>query len=167
MLGFLGSDKNKSKRDENVSLDVIDPRDIESHCLISGNLHIRGDVFFSGTLRVDGRIDGKVSIYDGGKGQLILSKGAVIHGPVKVTSALVDGTISGIINVDEKLECRSNAVIRGEVTYGSIYMANGAKLEARCHQHEKSHLKEVTSEGIFQQPLLATRDITPKKTTFK
>ncbi|MDD9911923.1 MAG: polymer-forming cytoskeletal protein [Alphaproteobacteria bacterium] len=138
VLNFLFNSKSDQNNEKDVSLDVVDPREIDSHCLISGNLKIRGDVYFSGTLRVDGRIDGKVSIYEGGKGQLVVSKGAVINGPIYATTVLADGTISGSMEVVDRLECRSNAIIRGEVTYGSIHIGDGAKIEARCRQIEKS-----------------------------
>lgn len=157
MLNFLGNKGAKSKKSgDNVSLDVIDPRDIESHCLISGNIQIRGDVFFSGTLRVDGRIDGKVAVFDGGRGHVVISKGAVINGPVVASSALVDGTVTGVMDIAEKLECRANAVIRGDVAYGSVHIADGAKLEARCQQRSKDMLRPVSN--ILSRPVLATRD---------
>lgn len=150
MFDFLG--KNK-QRTEATSLEVADPRAMESHGMIAGNLQIRGDVFFSGSLRVDGRIDGKVSVYEGGRGQLVISKGAVINGPVTVTSAIIDGTVSGTMNVQERLECRAHGVIRGDVTYGSMHTTDGAKIEARCQQRDKAQQVAAGS------PLLATREL--------
>lgn len=161
MLWFLGGKKNASKA-ESVSLDVVDPRDHDGHCLITGNLQIRGDVYFSGQLRVDGRIDGKVSVFEGGKGQLIVSKGAVINGPVFATSVLVDGTINGPMDVEEKLECRPNAVIRGRVVYGSMHISDGAKIEAQCQQRTQISNIAVASDDMTPPALLATRDITTK-----
>ena len=163
MLWFLGGKKGSSKS-ESVSLEVVDPRDIDGHCLITGNLQIRGDVYFSGQLRVDGRIDGKVSVFEGGRGQLVVSKGAVINGPIYANTVLVDGTINGPMDVEEKLECRPNAVIRGRVVYGSIHISDGAKIEAQCQQRTTITQTAPTSEDStsFSAPLLATRDVTSK-----
>ncbi|MFZ2619319.1 MAG: polymer-forming cytoskeletal protein [Alphaproteobacteria bacterium] len=133
---LFGSKDNAAGGHAAVSLDVTDPRTVESHCLISGNLHIRGDVFFSGILRVDGKIDGKVAVYEGGRGQLVVGKGASINGPVQVTSAIVDGAVAGVMDVADKLECRAHAILSGEVTYGLIHIADGAKIEAKCKQRE-------------------------------
>lgn len=164
MLWFLGGKKGgaKSSNPENVSLEIVNPRDVDGHCLITGNLQIRGDVYFSGQLRVDGRIDGKVSVFEGGKGQLIVSKGAVINGPVYATSVLIDGTINGPMDVEERLECRSNAVIRGRVIYGTIHITDGAKIEAQCQQRSASNTFAVSEDGSHTQSLLATRDVTTK-----
>lgn len=165
MIWFLGG-KNKggSAGDgQGVSLDVIDPRDLDGHCLITGNLQIRGDVYFSGQLRIDGRVDGKVSVFEGGKGQLIVSRGAVINGPVSANSVLADGTINGPMDVAEKLECRANAIIRGRVVYGSIHIADGAKIEAQCRQREQVTVKLVEGDNNGEPGAsisLATRDVT-------
>lgn len=168
MIWFLGSKSKPAKGEgKEVSLEVIDPRDIDGHCLITGNLQIRGDVFFSGQLRVDGRVDGKVSVYEGGRGQLIVSKGAVINGPVFATSVLADGTVNGPMDVQEKLECRPNAVIRGKVVYGSIHISDGARIEAQCKQRDQVNLKLVDNgdsndAGGSPGLSLATRDVTTK-----
>jgi cytoskeletal protein CcmA (bactofilin family) len=162
MLWFLGGKKGQKAQDS-VSLDVVDPRDIDGHCLITGNLQIRGDVYFSGQLRVDGRVDGKVSVFEGGRGQLIVSKGAVINGPVMATSVLADGTITGPMDVEERLECRANAVIRGRVVYGSMHIADGAKIEAQCQQRTQiTAISSSSEEGGSPANLLATRDVTSK-----
>lgn len=158
MFGFLGKGKDKSGSAGAVSLDVVDPRDEHGHCLISGNLQIKGDVYFSGSLRVDGRIDGKISTYEGRRGQVIVSKGAIVNGPINATSVLADGLISGTMEVSEKLECRSNAVIRGHVTYGSMDIADGAQIEARCRKREINTGKKSKTSGTN---FLATR--APKK----
>jgi cytoskeletal protein CcmA (bactofilin family) len=157
MVWFLG---RKTKGEGAVSLQVVDPREAEGHCMITGNLQIRGDVYFSGQLRVDGRIDGKVNVFDGGKGHLIVSKGAVINGPVHVTNLLVDGTLTGPVDIDEKLECRANAVLKGRVLYGTIHITDGARIEAQCKQRDQaSKLTEFDAENTSSQPLLATREI--------
>lgn len=160
-MWFLGSKEKAGKsRQDTISLEVIDPREADGHCLITGNLQIRGDVYFSGQLRVDGRIDGKVSVYEGGRGQLVVSKSAVINGPVHVTSALVDGTVNGPMDVQEKLECRANAVIRGRVIYGSMHITDGAKIEAQCKQRDSLMKAEAGNPGAT--PLLATREVAAK-----
>ncbi len=161
MLWFLGN-KGKKPKTDSVNLNVVDPRDVDGHCLITGNLQIRGDVYFSGQLRVDGRVDGKVSVFEGGKGQLIVSKGAVINGPVYATNVLIDGTINGPMDVEEKLECRTNALIRGKVIYGTMTITDGAKIEAQCTQRT-STVALMNDEGMPTQ-LLATKDVTTKVT---
>ncbi len=161
VLDFLFAKKEK-QADGSVSLDVMDPRAVETHGMIAGNLQIKGDVYFSGTLRVDGRIDGRVSTFDGCRGQLTLSKGACINGAVTVNTALIDGTVTGPMDVQDKLECRPHAIIKGNVLYGAIHIADGAKLEAKCQQRQAYQEKQANS-SLKQTITLKKMDFLSKK----
>jgi cytoskeletal protein CcmA (bactofilin family) len=126
MFGF-------GKKKESV-FDLVDNNEGRGHSLIAAGVHIDGDIRFCGTLRIDGRVDGRVTVIDGKKGTLILSRGSVINGPVVTTDLLTDGTISGNVRVDGRLECRPHAIIRGEVQYQTIQILEGATIEGRCSQ---------------------------------
>lgn len=158
MFSFL-----KKKPQEGFNLDLSESADDAGHCLISGNIYLRGDVHFAGTLRLDGRIDGKISVYDGKKGVLVLSKGAVVNGPIVVTNMLADGTVNGDITVTERIECRSNAVIRGQVQYQAIHIAEGARIEGRCIKRERNELLREANKGGATSSFLATRDVQGSK----
>lgn len=130
---FLG----RSKKDQKTALDIPDDQLVDrSHGLIPASMVIDGDIKFSGTLRLDGRIDGKVMQQEGKKGTLILGKGAVINGPVTVSDLISDGTINGTLRIAGRVELRSHAHIRGEVHYKSISIAEGAAIDGRCIQEE-------------------------------
>lgn len=110
-----------------------------SHSIIADNLHIVGDIRFSGTLRVDGKIDGKIELIKNQKGTLILSTTAQINGgPVSTTNLITNGVINGRVYVDEKLECRNNSKINGNVKYGSLHLESGAIIEGRCTKKPKN-----------------------------
>ena len=145
----------KKPEGSNFDMATVDTGDEHGHCMISGNLYVRGEVRFAGNLRLDGRVDGKVAVFDGKKGSLILSKGATINGPVQVTTMIADGAVNGDIIVQDRIECRANAVIRGNVQYQSINIAEGAQIEGRCLQQDADALKKSIESmgGAF----LATR----------
>ncbi|MFT7144987.1 MAG: cytoskeletal protein CcmA (bactofilin family) [Alphaproteobacteria bacterium] len=148
----------KKIKKSNVSLDVTEARTVESHCFISGNISVQGEVQFSGTLRVDGRIVGKVSSYPNKNGTLVVSKGAFVDGPVETTNIICDGTIHGRVQASNKLEVRSNGVINGEMHYDKLSTMEGAQLIGRCHQNidKTPKLQEVGSPNFGHS--LATRD---------
>ena len=120
-----------------VSGDIEHSRE---HSLISAGLQINGDVKFAGTLRIDGRVDGKVSVHSGKKGVLILSQEAIINGPVITTDLICDGTINGNVKADGKVEFRPHSSVRGEVQYQLLQIAEGAVIEGRCLQRSPSDL---------------------------
>lgn len=148
------------KKKKEVSFDVVDSRGEDGHCFISGKVGVVGEVYFAGTLRIDGRIDGKVSVYDGKAGTLVLSKDAVVNGPVMVTNMITDGMVTGEVDVENKLECRAHAIIKGDVTYGVLNMVDGAKLQGRCEMHSSDKPKLVKpTAGSSTQSSLATRNV--------
>lgn len=155
---------DKKTKKNHISLDITEAKTVESHCFISGNVSVQGEVQFSGTLRVDGRIIGKVSNYPNKQGTLVVSKGAFIDGPVETTNIICDGTIHGRINVMNKLEVRNNGVIQGEMHYNRLTTQEGAQLIGRCHQKldQTPRLQEVGTPNF--KPSLATRETTPQST---
>lgn len=138
--------QKKEKTTESKSWDHVEQVK-NSHSIIADNLHIVGDIRFSGTLRVDGRIEGKVELIKKQKGTLILSTTAQIDGPVSTTNLISNGVVNGRVYVDEKLECRNNSRINGQVVYGSLDLDSGAIIEGRC----------------TQKPAKATKASSPKK----
>jgi cytoskeletal protein CcmA (bactofilin family) len=142
----------KSKKAKKSTFDVEDTGH-SGHSIIAQGVHVVGDIKFCGSLRVEGRIDGKVSVIDGKKGALTLSQDGIINGPVMVTNLLTDGHINGNTYVEERLECRSKAVIRGEVIYSVIHIAEGASIEGRCMQRsDLVKMAEQRARNILPSP---------------
>lgn len=121
-----------------------------SHSIIADNLHIVGDIRFSGTLRIDGKIDGKIELIKNQKGTLILSTTAQINGPVSTTNLISNGVINGRVYVDNKLECRNNSRINGQVLYGSLDLDSGAIIEGRCTQKPTKVKKTVSPKKSLE-----------------
>ncbi len=148
------------KKKKQVSFDVVDPRGEDGHCFISGKVGIFGEVHFAGTLRIDGKINGKVSVYEGKQGTLILSKDAVVNGPVAVTNMITDGMVTGDVDVKNKLECRSNSTIKGDVRCGILNTIDGSRLQGRCEMNPKvTQIKANIETADAGKISLSTRDI--------
>lgn len=96
--------------------------------LIGVNTEIKGDINFTGGLRVDGRVVGNI-IGDGDKSStLVLSEHAVVKGNVKVPHLVINGRIEGSVSGAESVELQSQAEIVGDVHYRMIEMALGASI---------------------------------------
>jgi cytoskeletal protein CcmA (bactofilin family) len=86
---------------------------------------ITGDIETPGALVMCGQIRGDGDV----KGPLSISAEARWDGEVHARSGVVAGSINGAVRVDEKLEIRATAVIRGRVTAKSLAIAKGAVIE--------------------------------------
>jgi cytoskeletal protein CcmA (bactofilin family) len=86
---------------------------------VTGDFEVPGALVMCGQVRGDGDV----------KGALSVAAGARWEGEVHARSGVVAGIIVGAVRVDEKLEIRATAQIRGRVTARSLAIAKGAVIE--------------------------------------
>src|SRR5258708_7460772 len=66
--------------------------------LIGAGTVVEGNLSFSGGLRVDGRVRGNVSTSDDQPSTLVLSEKAQIEGEIRVSHAVINGTVIGPVH---------------------------------------------------------------------
>lgn len=110
--------------------------------LIGATTRIEGNVFFSGGLRVDGMVRGSVSAVADQPGTLVVSSEARIDGEVQAAHIVVNGTINGPVHATETLELQAGSRVKGDVSYKSIEIQQGAVVEGRL-VHHAAELKGV------------------------
>lgn len=104
--------------------------------LIAEGTRISGDVQFTGGLHLDGVIDGAIAA-EGGDAVLTLSEKGRINGEVRVSNAVINGSVNGDVFVGERLQLAGNARVEGNVHYKVLEMAAGAQVNGRMlHQVE-------------------------------
>ncbi len=94
--------------------------------LIGVKTEIKGDIVFSGGLRIDGKIEGNILAKGEGNSTLVLSEHAVVIGNVTVPHIISNGTIKGHVRASERIELQPKAEIAGDVYYKVIEIALGA-----------------------------------------
>jgi cytoskeletal protein CcmA (bactofilin family) len=94
--------------------------------LIGTKSEIKGDITFSGGLRIDGKIRGNISAKGDANSTLVLSENAQIVGNVTVPHIISNGSIKGNVRASERMELQPKAEIAGDVYYKVIEMALGA-----------------------------------------
>jgi cytoskeletal protein CcmA (bactofilin family) len=98
--------------------------------LVGKATHIVGDVRFAGGLHIDGHIQGNFesSAQDG---TLSVSDGGVIQGSVLAHHVVLNGTVTGDIVAQERVELGATARVAGNVYYSLIEMAMGAQINGK------------------------------------
>jgi len=104
--------------------------------LIGANTQVRGDIVFSGGLRIDGQVDGNVATLDGKSGTLVVSEHARLTGKVNVSHVVVNGTVQGPINARDYLELQAKARVVGDLAYKTLEMHLGAVVQGRLEHSE-------------------------------
>jgi cytoskeletal protein CcmA (bactofilin family) len=99
--------------------------------LIGAETRVDGDVVFSGGLRVDGIVHGKVSTVDNQPGTLVISEHAKIDGEVRVSHVVINGTVTGPVSAGDHLELQAKAQVHGDVVYRTLEMHVGAIVQGK------------------------------------
>jgi cytoskeletal protein CcmA (bactofilin family) len=94
--------------------------------LIGVKTELKGDIVFTGGLRVDGKVRGNITAKGDGNSTLVLSENAVVTGNVTVPHIVCNGSIKGNVRAAERIELQNKAEISGDVYYRVIEMALGA-----------------------------------------
>jgi len=99
--------------------------------LIGQHTHIKGDISFSGGLRVDGSIAGNIHATGDKESVLTLSEMGAIEGEVRVPNLVVNGTITGNVFASEHIELAPKAKVQGNVYYNLLEMAMGSAVNGQ------------------------------------
>ncbi|MGI5920347.1 MAG: bactofilin family protein [Syntrophomonadaceae bacterium] len=112
--------------------------------LISQGMEIKGQIFSSGSIRVDGKVEGELDI----KGDVVIGEKGKVKGGIKVENIVVAGSIEGNIQARGKFEITATGVVKGDVTSSIITIEEGAVLEGTTKMsrpsRENSESKELS-----------------------
>lgn len=106
---------------ESKPVDTIDT-------LIGQKAVFKGDLEFSGGLRVDGHIKGNVIAKDESNSTVVVSESGEVEGNITVPHVVVNGTINGNIKSGGRVELQAKAKINGDVHYKAVEMELGASI---------------------------------------
>jgi cytoskeletal protein CcmA (bactofilin family) len=104
--------------------------------LIGAGTVVRGDIEFSGGLRIDGHVQGNVKTVNGDAGTLVVSEQARVDGEITVSHVVVNGTVNGPVTAVDYVEMQAKARIIGDVEYKTLEMHLGAVIQGRLHYVE-------------------------------
>ena len=112
--------------------------------LIGEATMVEGNVIFTGGLRIDGRVKGNVLASDDQPSTLVLSERARVEGEIRVSHAVINGTVVGPVYGTQYVELQSKCKVSGDVHYRTLEIQLGAVVQGRLvHQEEASGQSEI------------------------
>ena len=96
---------------------------------LGADASVEGTVSFEGTIRVDGRVTGKVT---SASGTVIIGEKAVIDGDVSVDVAIIKGRVNGTVDAASRIEVYPPAAIEGDIHAPVISIDAGVKFNGNC-----------------------------------
>lgn len=121
--------------------------------LIGTGSVLKGDLEFTGGLRVDGHIKGHVSAQDSNKGTLVLSESGVIEGDINVPHVVINGTVNGNIVSGGHVELQASAKITGDIHYKAVEMELGAILNGSLVTDNNAPVYDVITGGAEKKEI--------------
>ncbi len=106
--------------------------------LIGADARIEGHLDFTGTLRLDGHLEGEMTGHDG---VLIVGEKAQIKADINVHKAVIMGSITGSVNAQEKIELYPPARITGDICAPMVTIESGAVLNGKCIMQKPEEVK--------------------------
>lgn len=115
---------------------------------------VEGDVSFSGNLRIDGTIHGKVVGIGDIDSVLTISEHGAVEGEVDASFVVLNGRVTGAVTGSKHIELQAKARICGDVRYRSIEIQLGAIVEGR-----------LIHEGVVDLPATSAKVVALKSSS--
>ncbi len=120
---------------------------ISEHSEITGFLdegtEFKGDMSFEGTMRIDGKYEGKIK----SNSTLIIGETATVKAElIDVGSISINGRVEGKIVAKERIEIHERGKVYGSINTPSLIIDDGALLQGDCAM-AKDKSKEKPAEN--------------------
>ncbi len=99
---------------------------------IAPGMTITGDCETEGTVRIEGRVEGKIRA---GK-SVVVGRDAQIVGDILTHDAIIVGRVSGSITAESRVELRTDCDIEGEIRSPKVQMDEGARFNGQLHMED-------------------------------
>ena len=101
--------------------------------VIGSDSELKGDISVRGSLRVDGRIEGNLSVMD----NLFLGKGSYVHGEVHCKDGIIAGKIEGNVFAQGTIELQAEGSVIGDIKCKNLVLDREAFLDGRVKMSEE------------------------------
>ena len=106
-------------------VDISVGNDIET--VIGRSTVITGQISGGGNIRVDGRVDGGLSV----GGDAVIGESGCVNGDIKANSLIVAGSITGNAEIEGNLSIYATGQLVGDVKVRSFNIADGGVFQGR------------------------------------
>jgi cytoskeletal protein CcmA (bactofilin family) len=92
---------------------------------IGADIHIRGEVYSSRDIEVEGRVEGSIEL---GQHDVLIGRRGEVHANIVGRVVTVEGKVVGNIFAQRRVVLRSSGAVKGDVTAPEVILEEGASL---------------------------------------
>ncbi len=112
--------------------------------LLGDGSRFKGTVECEGTMRIDGKVDGKILARD----SVIVGETGTIKADVLAPNIVIGGKVTGNVTAENRLELLSGAQLYGDIQTPTLAIAEGVVFQGNCNMKGKVEPREkVKTEG--------------------
>ncbi len=123
--------------------------------IVGASLKVEGDLVISKSLRIDGTVHGNILQAEGASATVAIASGASVLGNISVHDVIVSGHLRGNITSPGRVELIDTAKVEGDVTYGSIGVAVGARIAGQLKQIDD--LSQIEAHSAISKAKFSTQ----------
>ncbi|MEM9372975.1 MAG: polymer-forming cytoskeletal protein [Planctomycetota bacterium] len=117
------------------------PANLPEMTVIGPDTQIKGEMFFEKSARILGSFEGRIAA----QGEVQIGNGAQCNAAVEAERIVVDGNVNGPITARDRLTLTANARVQGDLTAGTLVVAEGASFVGQCNVGP--HAKELAKSA--------------------
>lgn len=119
--------------------------------LISKSTEIDGDIHFSGTLEIEGKVRGNIFADEGSAAEVRIRESGFVQGEIKVPSIIVNGLVEGDVYSSQHIELAAKSRIVGNLYYHLIEMVMGSEVNGSlCHRSSSELEPKKLAGGVAE-----------------
>ena len=101
--------------------------DATPQSVISNDIEITGTIKGSGSVRIDGKLEGELHC----GGDAVIGKSAQIKGNIVVSSVSIEGSVQGNVTAKDRIEMKSTARVTGDIRAKRLSVEDGVTFIGR------------------------------------
>ena len=132
--------KNKSFADTQEKFDT----------LVGRTTTVFGRLVLLDSVRIDGKVFGNIETTPDNKISVAIGLTGEVKGDITAHRVLVAGKVEGNIYAVERVEFHKDAVVNGDISYGSIAIEHGARLLGMVVQNKAASQSASRAQAAIQ-----------------
>lgn len=122
-------------------------RETQISTIIGMSAECNGDFTADGAIRIDGTINGNVTVSD----TVIVGASGCINGDIRAQKVIIGGEVYGNLDVPEKVELTSTARLIGDITTNGLVIDEKAIFQGSCNMNQDGGKRSKTNSRAIKE----------------
>jgi len=121
------------------------PTETKMNALLGKGSEFEGKLSFEGTVQIDGIMKGEVHSKD----KLVIGESAKVEAELEIGTAIVSGEVEGNITAKSRIELKSPARVKGNISTPVLIIEEGVTFDGNCSMGgtKSSSAKPATTDA--------------------